>query len=273
MTKNVALFALACVWMSITSFVDAHDDEKGSARFLANAGVLITTDQAKFMFDPFFHNDYGRFTTVPEQTRSAIFKGTPPYNNIDAIFITHAHEDHFNAPDALQYLTKHKQTHLYAPKQAVVLLSDLDGFAMIEPRVHIVNTQSLPFRLQLEELAIEAITVAHTGGQKHAHVENVVFRVNTNNGVAVMHFGDADTDPKYYSVHGQFFQDMRSNTAFVPFWFALNPDGQYLIDHVINADQAIAVHVPKELPTYMQTIAIDYFHEPGETTSILQTSN
>ena len=73
-----------------------------SVTYLGNEAVMIESGSHKILFDPFFHNDYNTYQLVPEAIRNAIFNGEKPYDAIDIVFISHAHEDHFSAKDMLK---------------------------------------------------------------------------------------------------------------------------------------------------------------------------
>ena len=63
-------------------------DEAPRAHYLANEGVLITNGEVKVLFDPLFDNSYGLYQLLPTDMQEALFAGTPPYDGIDAIFIS-----------------------------------------------------------------------------------------------------------------------------------------------------------------------------------------
>ena len=97
------LILLMCLTIFGHSIVKAH---QASVTYVANEAVLITNGDKKVLFDPFFHQTFGTYQSVPEQTKQAIFSGTPPFDKLTAIFISHAHGDHFAADDVLKYLQK-----------------------------------------------------------------------------------------------------------------------------------------------------------------------
>ena len=70
-----------------------------TAQYLANASVLVTTGDTKAVFDPLFRNDFGQYALVPAQMERALFDGTAPFDGLDAVFVSHYHEDHFSAVD------------------------------------------------------------------------------------------------------------------------------------------------------------------------------
>jgi L-ascorbate metabolism protein UlaG (beta-lactamase superfamily) len=93
------------LWLTIFSHCDvmAH---QASVTYVANEAVLITSRDKKVLFDPFFHQAFGTYQLVPLETQQAIFSSTPPFDDLTAIVISHAHDDHFDAKDVLKYLQK-----------------------------------------------------------------------------------------------------------------------------------------------------------------------
>ena len=90
-----------------------------TAQYLANAAVLVTNGGTKVVFDPLFRNDFGTYERVPEPMERALFAGDPPFDGLDAVFVSHYHEDHFSAVDVLRLLEARPELRLYAPAQAV----------------------------------------------------------------------------------------------------------------------------------------------------------
>jgi ribonuclease BN (tRNA processing enzyme) len=88
---------------------------------------------------------------VPLETQQAIFSSTPPFDDLTAIVIRHAHGDHFNAKDVLKYMQKNPNTRLIAPQQAVAELSALAKAKHIMPQVISVT---LTFNQTSKNLAV-----------------------------------------------------------------------------------------------------------------------
>lgn len=115
---------IAVLLLGLGSFCDETRSHEftSQATYLGNEGVMVNNEGVKILFDPFFHNSYGHYTLVPDQIRKAIFANEAPYNDIKALFISHAHEDHFDKNDVLAYLLANKKVKLVAPGQAVNML-------------------------------------------------------------------------------------------------------------------------------------------------------
>lgn len=251
---------------TLTSASYAHDIH-GKASYLANEGVVVESGGKKLMFDPFFHNSFGTYTLVPDKMRKAIFDQQAPYDGITAVFISHAHEDHFDAKDMLKYLTLNAKAHLFAPNQAVTQLKEFESFVSVKDRIHAVSLKKDQKAIQIpfDDMLVEAVRIPHAGWPNRADVENIVFRVGGKKQIRVMHFGDADPNEAHYKIHEQFWQAKRTDVSFVPYWFGLVESGKRLLEKDLNTEKAIGVHVPTNLPRSLQNTQFDFFHEPGES--------
>ena len=94
-------------------------EDHATAQYLANEGLMVTHNQTKILFDPLFRNSYGQYLLLPDDMEAALFAGEPPFDGIDAVFISHYHGDHFSPADILRLLKSQPGIHLYAPSQAV----------------------------------------------------------------------------------------------------------------------------------------------------------
>src|SRR5262245_44161225 len=89
------------------------------AHYLANEGVLIVSGETRIVFDPLFRNGFDTYRLLPPELERALFAGAPPFTGLDAVFISHYHEDHFSPADILRLLRERPEIRLYAPAQAV----------------------------------------------------------------------------------------------------------------------------------------------------------
>lgn len=270
-----------------------------SATYLANESVLVSNGHSKVLFDPFFHNNYGQYQLVPAETLKQVFAGQAPFDNIDAIVISHAHGDHFAADEVLRYLSLYPSTKLIAPQQAINELTALDGAEKISSQLYPVKLafNQAPQQIALGELIFEGVRIPHAGWPGRADIENIVFRVTlpnieepnsknlndkarsetrsaseTNNSqkesITVMHMGDADANDDHYLPFKAHWQSRETDMAFPPYWFFYQLEGNYILEELINAKQHVGVHVPMKVPKRLQESGKDYFSEPGEQRSV-----
>ena len=234
---------------------------------------MIEAGEYKVLFDPFFHNDYGNYQLVPEKILAAIIANQAPYNDIDIIFVSHAHGDHFAADDMLTYLQKHKTVHLVAPSQAIEELAQLEGYKEIQAQIQSITLEykDKPVSFTLKDIEIEAVRIPHAGWPGRADVSNIVFRVTLpakEHASTYIHMGDADPNDSHFRPLLSYWQQQQTDIAFPPYWFFLSSEGNYILDYRINAKQSVGVHVPLKVPAQLINTDKRYFSVPGEVISV-----
>ena len=239
-------------------------------QYLGNEGVLYTNGKNKVLFDPFFHNSYGSYTLVPAEMRQRIFNNQAPFDNVDSVFISHAHGDHFDAEDVVKYLKKNKKVKLFAPLQAVNMLAKLDGFTAIQSRVTAIDLQrgDKPHLLKSGSIEVAAIRIPHSGWPKMSELQNIIFQVSLSDNSNVLHLGDSDSKLEHFNPHKEFWQTNPVNTLLPPFWFAYSDTGVNIGRKIIGAKQIINLHVPTKVPEKLKRTGEDYFSKPGEIRQI-----
>ena len=98
------------------------DENTLRATYLANAGVMVEHGQSKILFDPLYRLNHDYYLHVPDDMENAIVSGTPPFDGVDAIFISHFHRDHFSPTLLLNCLVLNENLLVFAPEQAVAAI-------------------------------------------------------------------------------------------------------------------------------------------------------
>ncbi len=246
------------------------------ARYIANEGVLISQGKTKIMFDPLPLSGFGTYPEVPETTKAQIMAGKGAYAGIDAVFISHAHRDHFSAENMITYMQAHSAVKLIAPQQALSAMQDHERWdAALAHRITAIDIEAgdAPQIIEFETIKTikaTAVRIPHAGwpAPERAAVQNLVFRVTLDGHATVMHMGDADPNPIHFKPHSAHWQAARTDTAFPPYWFFLSENGQAILSNDINADKAIGVHVPIEVPQDLKDSGADYFSIFEDTRNI-----
>lgn len=273
--------ALRALCVGFAAFValfcaeNARAHEQHGAHYLGNEGVLVVSGAAKVLFDPFFHGGLGVYQAVPAEIRAALYAGTAPFDGVDAVFISHAHADHFDAADVLAYLKRHAAVILVAPEQAV---AQLRAHALWEEGLS-ARVKSLKLliggpaeRLQVRTndavLEVFAARIAHAGWPNRTEVENIIYRVQANTGAIALHLGDSDAKDQHFAPYSADFQALRTHIAFPPFWFFGSEEARAILEQRLNAEKVVGVHVPKEVPANLKAAqeqsGFDLFTTPGE---------
>ena len=226
------------------------------ARYLANAGVLVRHADAAVVFDPLFRNDYGTYELVPPDIERALFAGEAPWHDIDAVFISHHHGDHFDPAVMLDFLKARQTVRLFAPSQAADAIVASGAGA------------------ELGSLRVEAVRVPHSGWpERMGDVENIAWRVTLDGEATVLHLGDADTRPAHYELHPGHWATPVTDLALPPYWYFLSPRGRSVLQSHLKPGHAIGVHVPAEVPDAeserpAEFAGVDLFTKPGELRSV-----
>lgn len=262
------------ITLSITAW--AHQDHKNTgkaatATYLGNEAVLVQNGESKIMFDPFFHNNFNIYQLVPDEILTAMFDNQAPYDNIDAIFISHAHGDHFAADQVLKYLKAFPKTQLIAPKQAIDQIKTLDNHASVLPQTTAINMAygDPSQNIRIDELNIDVVRIPHSGWPtRRLDVSNLLFRVTLGDDVTVMHMGDADPNDVHFKPHDALWKAKSTDTAFPPYWFFYSTYGPDILNQRINANESVGIHVPTNVPEPLKQTGQPYFSKPGETKAI-----
>ena len=231
---------------------------------------MVTNGETKILFDPLYPNGFGVYQMVPSEMRQALLDGSGPYADVDAIFISHMHPDHFSVDEIILYLETHRGVQLFAPTQAVEWMrEETDNDAIFE-RVTGIPLERLdaPMRFEHGELEIDVVRIPHAGWPGRAEVSNLVWRVKLAEGVTVMHMGDADPADSHFAPYETHWQAKQTHTAYPPYWFFVSGDGPTILTDRLNAANATGVHVPIELPADLFVSGADFFHTPGETRAL-----
>lgn len=273
MTLNLPKFICVPLCLAgalISACAEPHSHHAGgSAEFIAHSAVMVESGPTKILFDPLFDQDYGSFQLVAQKTQSLLMAGQPPFDGVDAVFVSHAHGDHFAAGIMIEYLTANQNVQLIAPVQAFTQMQKQASWdEALAPRIHAtpldLNT-SIDERFDFDGMPVDVtrLRLPHAGGARQAKIENIVFRVNLNADATVMHMGDADPDEDGLSAHSVVFNKTASDMAFVPFWF-VGTANDASVNALLNAKHVVGVHVPKDVPEALAGSGADYFSVPGE---------
>ena len=277
MSRYLSCLILCCLWSSGYS----AETQPSRVHYLANTGTVIEHGQSKIAFDPLFSNGFGMYDRVPANIENAFLAGTAPWDGVDAVFISHHHEDHFDPALILKLLNTQATVELYAPEQATrairALVANPDDAVL--NRIHglAIDYGAPPIDIELGTLFIEAIGIPHAGWpSRHNNVENIVFRVTLADEATVMHFGDADPNDAHFAKDPEHWKERHTHFAMPPYWFFYSNEGRQILEDRIGASHTIGVHVPTKIPDDPESRpenlqGFDLFTRPGETRSITVT--
>lgn len=276
MIKHLVLSLALLLSANGLLFAKAPNSEATSAtaQYMANEGLMVVQGETKIVFDPLFRNSYGHYQLLPRAMKDALYAGEPPFDGIDAVFISHHHGDHFSPEDVLRLLKAQPGIHLYAPIQAV---NGLRGVALpqdeaVFDRISAVELayKDAPVTLKMEGLTIEAVRIPHSGWPTgRLDVENISWRVTLNKTTTVLHMGDADPNDVHFERDAKYWDKRHTHMAFPPYWFFSSSGGNGILKNRIKPDHSVGVHVPVSISKTpnlrpVELRGYDLFTEPGE---------
>ena len=261
-----------CFAGAVSLPVSAHPETPTQTTYLGNEGIMVSDGHTTILFDPLYPNGFGTYQMVPEDMRNALMEGSGDFTDVDAIFISHMHPDHFSVDEVIRYLQTHDQVRLFAPAQAVDWMREETEDTAIFDRVTPVGLERLDAPLSFQEggLTVDVVRIPHAGWPGRADVSNLVWRVTLADGVTVMHMGDADPRDEHFAPHADHFMATQTDAAYPPYWFFGMGDGPQILTTRLNTLAATGIHVPIELPTELFVSGADFLHVPGETRLIQQ---
>lgn len=240
------------------------------ARYIANEAILVSHGETKVLFDPLPLSGFGVYPETPESDIAQMMKGEGAYAGIDAVFISHAHRDHFSAVAMISYLTAQPDVRLVAPQQALEMMQkDANWSEELRARMSIINLEAgdAPETISIGDIKATAVRIPHAGwpAPARATVQNMVYRVTLGDGATVMHMGDADPRRQHFIPHKDHWAETRTDTAFPPYWFLTSPQGRNILEDDMNVATSTGIHVPIEVPADLKESGQDYFSVGGET--------
>ncbi|MEZ5470649.1 MAG: MBL fold metallo-hydrolase [Marinicella sp.] len=243
----------------------AHDNTE--AIYLGNEAVMVSSGSSKIIFDPLFHNDFNIYQKVPQPILDKLFANEAPYDNLDAIFISHAHGDHFAADLIFRYLLSFPQVQLFGPTQAIDQIKDLDQAKKLSKQLHPITLayKDPAKKLEMKNLYIDVVRIPHSGWPNNrADVSNLLYRVTLDDSVTVIHMGDADPNDVHFYPYDDLWKSRQTDISFPPYWFYMSAFGPGIIENGLNTRESIGIHVPVEVPEALTNSGKQYFSKPGE---------
>ncbi|MDA3929484.1 MAG: MBL fold metallo-hydrolase [Prolixibacteraceae bacterium] len=177
-----------------TKALDNTNVKTARVTYIANSGFIVTIGTEKILFDGLFQNGMNKYLEPDQKTVSLIKNGLHPFDDIDLVFVSNFHADHFDPYIATQLMLHNKEVKMICPQQVInkMMIFTAD-YAQIKNRIieatPVVNHYD---RLMVNGCEIVACHVKHEK-KENDHVENMGYLVNIN-GVKVFHSGDSNPE-------------------------------------------------------------------------------
>ena len=219
--------------------------------YLAGEGFLISCSDKKILVDALFninvqpglpprlhdHLDQGRIRELEN--------GKGKFAGIDAVLVTHHHDDHMT-PDSLARFLDHNRESILVCPDSVVSSASKEG----------INFETYGSRVKIIKMLMgKFISVKHQGIHIRALAMHHAYDESKNNkpayphlvyfidfcGKRILHLGDAHVSADNFKAFG-WLAAKKLDVALVPYWFITQARGLHLIKTYLKPKQVIVMH-------------------------------
>jgi len=216
---------------------------------IANAGFLAKGKNAAVLFDAARITDaYGGDYRLPSPgLMDQMIGGSGPFETVKLAFVSHRHNDHFDAAATLKHLRGDGDVIYLMPPEAFDLLKAEGLTAGEESRAHSVlpDWDGPPIRRRFGDILVEAYRVDHGEGSP----QNIGFRV-TFDGVSFFHTGDMVATGESLKRAG--FNRTPVDVMLNVFWYGFgNEAQQQALASAFEIGTMVPMHIPPKEEAWM----------------------
>ncbi|MBN2349763.1 MAG: MBL fold metallo-hydrolase [Bacteroidales bacterium] len=262
-----------------------RDQAEITVIYLATEGFIIESGDKKIIIDALPARRFLKKQNISQDIVNSLENAKSPFNDVDIIFVTHAHLDHFDPDLTISYLEANKDAVLVCPGQVFEIIKKLGGYYRVENRIFAVDYFSKKEQtFELKNITFKTLPLPHapyfvkdtiTGEEinRHEDINNLGYLINLN-GVSILHTGDNDL--LYREEYEKYtLQNESVDIAFVGslFWGEQYfPQRQDVVDNLIQSEHLVIMHLQmgddlSHVPRSMREAypEIVYFTSPLET--------
>jgi L-ascorbate metabolism protein UlaG (beta-lactamase superfamily) len=208
------------------------------ARYVANSGMLVTTAGRRFLIDAPIRAGIPPYATSSAAERASLEGARAPYTDVDAILITHWHEDHFSPEAVAAHLANGARTILISSPEVVERVRTV---APLLPGSRFRAVLPGPGESQAVDVggvAVHVLRIRHNPARRLPE-QHVGFLIGGPS--PVLHVGDADPKADNFALLKAL---PAIDLAFLPFWYVTDGANRKLVDSAIRPRRIVAMHVP-----------------------------
>ncbi len=156
----------------------------------------------KILFDGLFGGFDASWCDVPSaETKAKLENAETPFDNVDLIFISHNHQDHFNRDMVVNHLAKNSKCVVICPGQVYKKLESAEGFQNVNKNIYeftpdinrdtavvIAGMNIKIYRLEHSHY-MEKDSLTGQEINRHRNAENLGYLIDAG-GTRVFHCGD-----------------------------------------------------------------------------------
>jgi L-ascorbate metabolism protein UlaG (beta-lactamase superfamily) len=207
-------------------------------QYVANAGVRVDVEGRRFLVDAVFRDGLAPYATLQPDARTRLESARGEFADIDAVLVTHWHEDHFDAKAVAAHLRSNAKAVLISSPEVV---SRVRQQAPALPASRLRGLAPAPggvARTDVAGVAVHVLRVRHNPTRRLPE-QHVAFLIGSR--APVLHVGDADPVADNFAALRAL---PRVDQAVLPFWYVLDEASRVMVAAAIRPRHIVAVHVP-----------------------------
>ncbi len=228
--------------------------------FLAGEGFMISCGHSKVLIDALFDLNVPEGTPprahghLPPDGVARLEGASKPFDKVDAVLVTHRHDDHFTAGCAARYMRANGWAVLAGTPAVIESLAEYPWLAgeKGERLVTVDVSAGEVDTLIVDGLTIYALGIRHTGcgsgtgvvtdgtPERSQCIDHIAWLVETD-GCRILHLGDAKLAAEEFD-RFPWLPGLEIDIAFIPYWFLLQSGGVDLINRRIAPRSVVLMH-------------------------------
>jgi L-ascorbate metabolism protein UlaG (beta-lactamase superfamily) len=209
--------------------------------YLANAGVLLKLGDKKIVIDGFCASTNPLYKSTPADISEQMILGTPPFDNIDLMLITHEHEDHFDGGSIARFLQHNPNTVVISTCKVIAKIKGLmpssHGLCLIALNPSLSERKSI----SANGILVQAMAMLHDG-KGYSEVKNLAYLVQYEK--TILHLGDAAlVKENFVSLE---LDKEKIDLLIANFPFVGLPSGRKIVTDMIKPQKMVSVHLPHQ---------------------------
>ena len=207
-------------------------------RYVANAGVLVTVEGHRFLIDAPIRDGIPPYATSPADERARLESASAPYDGVDAILITHWHEDHFSPEAVAAHLTRNGRAVLVSSPEVVARVRAVAAHLPVQRLRGILPAPGQFEAVTVGPVTVRVLRIRHNPTRRLPE-QHVGFLIGE--AAPVLHVGDADPAADNF---GLLRQLPKVDVALLPFWYVLDDASRRFVAEAIGPRGIVAIHLP-----------------------------
>ena len=200
--------------------------------------MLVTASGRRFLIDAPIREGIAPYATSSAAERASLEGARAPYADVDAILITHWHEDHFSAEAVAAHLSSNPRAILVSSPEIVDRVRGVAPALAASRLRAVLPAPGQSQRVDVGGTPVRVLRIRHNPSRRPPE-QHLGFLIGDS--APVLHVGDADPAADNFAL-------LRSlppiDLAFLPFWYVTDDGNRRIVADAIRPKRIVAMHVP-----------------------------